>query len=103
MRPMAARGEVRVRVSFGPTSSPVLPHAVNYAIEHALLAEELRSGVWEATFQIDQDERSYGHVRQLLFMVGGWKATRVEVNGSVETRHAVVSMLHCAREWLRTN
>ena len=43
MRPMAARGEVRVVVSFGLTSSPVLSHAVSYAIEHASATEELGS------------------------------------------------------------
>lgn len=35
-------------------------------------------------------------------MVQGWKTTRVEVNGSAEQRHTVMSMLDCAREWLRT-
>jgi hypothetical protein len=99
---MAARGEVGVRVSFGPTSSPVLAHAVSYAISHAWRTEELRSGTWEATFRIGADERDYGTARQLLFMVGGWKTTRVEVNDSVEPRHTVGSMLSCAREWLRT-
>jgi hypothetical protein len=99
---MAARGEVRVKVSFGPTSSPVLSNALRHSIEHALSTEELRSGVWEATFLIDADERDYGELRQLLSMVGGWKATRVEVSGSIEARHTVISMLACAREWLRS-
>jgi len=45
MRPMAARGEVRVTVSFGPTSSPVLAHAVSYAIEHAWRTEESPLGL----------------------------------------------------------
>jgi hypothetical protein len=100
---MAARGEVRVKVSFGPTSSPVLAHAVSYAIEHAWATEELRSGVWEATFRIGDAEGDYGAARHLLCMVGGWKTTRVEVNGSVEPRRTVISMLGCARDWLRTN
>ena len=99
---MAARGEVQVKVSFGPTSSAVLGYAVSYAIEHAWLTEEPGSGVWEATFQIGAGEVNYGAARQLLFMVGGWKTTRVEVNGSVEPSHTVGSMLSCAREWLRT-
>jgi hypothetical protein len=99
---MAARGEIRVTVSFGPTSSPVLAHAVSYAIEHAERTEQLRSGVWEATFQIGSDERSYGKLRHLLYMVYGWKTTRVEVDGSPEERLAVISMLSCARDWLRT-
>ncbi len=103
MRPMAARGEVHVRVSFGPTSSPVLAHAVSYAIEHAWRTEELRSGTWEATFRIGADEGDYGTARQLLFMVGGWKTTRVEVNDSVEPRHTVGSMLSCSRGWLRSS
>lgn len=102
MRPMAARGEVRVTVSFGPTSSPVLAYAVSYAIEHAWATEELGSGVWEATFRIDANERDYGELRELLFMVAGWKTTRVELNGSPEYRQVVASMLGCAREWLRT-
>src|SRR6266568_2754842 len=70
MRPMAARGEVRVKVSFGLTSSPVLAHAVSYAIEHASVTEELRSGIWEATFAIDGDERNYGELLHLLRLAG---------------------------------
>src|SRR5713101_2895245 len=100
MRPMASRGEVMVRVSFGPTSSPLLAHAVTYSIEHAQSTERLRSGTWEATFRIEADERDYGELRHLLYMVGGWKSTRVEVDGSPEYRQVVISMLHCARQWL---
>jgi hypothetical protein len=103
MRPMAARGQVRVVVSFGLTSSPTLTHAVNYAIEHASATEELRSGIWEATFRIDADERSYGELLHLLRPVGAWKTTRVEVDASVEARRTVISMLECARGWLRTD
>jgi len=103
MRPMAARGEVRVKVSFGLTSSPVLAHAVSYAIEHASATEELRSRLWEATFRIDADERVYGELLHLLRLVGSWKTTRVEVDASVESRQTVISMLGCAREWLRTD
>ena len=99
---VAARGELRVTVAFGPTQSPSLAHAVSYAVEHATQAEELRSGVWEATFRLGSDERAYGELRQLLYMVWSWKTTRVEVDGSVESRQAVLSMLTCAREWLRT-
>ncbi len=102
MRPVAARGEVRVTVSFGPTSSPVLPHAVTYAIEHAWRTEELRSGAWEATFRIESDERDFGELRHLLCMVRGWKTTRVEVNGSSQYRQTAISMLDCAGEWLRS-
>ncbi len=102
MRPMAARGEVRVTVSFGPTSSPVLAHAVSYAIDHAWRTEQLRSGTWEATFGIGANERDYGELSELLYMVWGWKTTRVEIAGSPEERLTVISMLHCAREWLRT-
>jgi hypothetical protein len=102
MRPMTARGEVRVKVSFGPTTSPALTYAVSYAIEHASTTEELRSGAWEATFRIGAEERGYGELSHLLRLVGAWKMTRVEVEGSVEARRSVDSMLHCAREWLRT-
>src|SRR5947208_13530918 len=100
---MAARGEVRVKVSFGLTSSPVLAHAVSYAIEHASTTEELRSGLWEATFRIDDDERTYGELGHLLRLVGAWKTTRVEVDGSVEPRKTVEAMLGCASGWLRTD
>ncbi len=102
MRPMAARGEVRVVVSFGPTSSPVLAHAVSYAIEHAWATEELRSGTWEATFRIGSDERAFGELHHLLCMVAGWKTSRVEVNGSAEHPHTAMAMVGCGREWLRT-
>ena len=97
MRPMAARGEVRVTVSFGPTSSPALAHAVSYAIEHAWATEELRSGTGEASFRIGSDERAFGELHHLFCMVG-WKTTRVEVDGSAEHHHTVMSMLGCARE-----
>ena len=100
---MAARGEVRVTVSFGPTSSPVFAHAVSYAIERAWRTEELRSGAWEATFRIGSDERVFGELGHFLSMVQGWKTTRVEVDGSTEYRQTVISMLHCSREWLRSN
>jgi len=99
---MAARGEVRIKVSFGLTSSPVLTHAVSYAIEHASATEELRSGLWEATFRIGTDVRSFGELRHLLRLVGAWKTTRVEVDASVEPRRTVDSMLDCARGWLRS-
>jgi len=99
---MATRGEVRVTVSFGPTSSPALSHAASYAIEHATCTEELRSGVWEVTFVIGAEERALGELLHLLRMVGGWKTTRVEVDGAVEQRHSVLGMLGCAREWLIT-
>ena len=102
MRPMAARGEVHIKVSFGPTSSPVLAHALSYAIEHAWATEQLRSGIWEVTFRINDAEGDYGALRHLLSMVGGWKTTRVEVDASVEPRQTVISMLGCAREWLRS-
>ena len=36
-------------------------------------------------------------------MVYGWRATTMEVSGSPEHRHVVTQMLHCAREWLRSN
>ena len=101
MRPMTARGEVLVTVSFGPTSSRLLAHAVSYAIECAWRTEELYSGTWEATFRIGADERDYGALRELLFLVAGWKSTRVQVNGSPEYRQVVTSMASCAREWLR--
>ena len=99
---MTARGEVQVTVSFGPTSSPGLAHAVAYAIEHAQRTEQLRSGTWEATFRIEDDEGDFGAAHHLLRLVQGWKTTRIQVNGSVDSRHAVRSMLGCAREWLLT-
>ena len=102
MRPMAARGEVRVTVSFGPTPSPVLAHAASYAIEHAWATEQLRSGSWEANFRIGGVERAFGELHHLLYMVQGWKTTRVEVDGSVELPQTLISMLGCARVWLRT-
>lgn len=60
MRPMAARGEVRVTVSFGPTSSPALAHAVSYAIEHAWRTEELRRVPGRRPFGLDQTSGSSG-------------------------------------------
>jgi hypothetical protein len=102
MRLMAPRGEVQVTVSFGPTSSPGLAHAASYAIEHAWCTEEPRSGVWQATFLIEDDEHALAALQHLLYMVYGWRTTRIEVAGSVEQRQTVRAMLGCAREWLIT-
>jgi hypothetical protein len=101
MRAVGARGEVGVGVSFGPTSSPLLAHAVSLALEHADTIEQLRSGTWEATFRLEAAERAYGSLRELLRLVQGWKSTRVAVDGWPEARQVVLSMLWCSREWLR--
>ena len=97
---MAARGGIHIKVSFGPTPSPVLPHALSYAKAHALPVRDLGSGTFEATFELDRDERSYSELEHLLLMVHGWKTTRVEVGGSISRPIAVLFMLSCARGWL---
>jgi hypothetical protein len=101
MRAVTARGVIEVKVSFGPTSSPLLSRAVAYAIEHARTTEQLRSGICEATFTLGGDERDYAELRELLSLVHGWKSTRVEVDGSPEPRQVMRSMLSCARDCLR--
>ena len=98
--PMAPRGEVHIKVSFGPTPSPLLAHAVSFAREHASGTEDLGSGTFEASFTIGLDEHALGELHHLLCMVGSWKTTRVEVSGSLEHPRRVLFMLSCARRWL---
>jgi hypothetical protein len=87
-------------ISFGPAATPTLSRAVSLARAHA---EEVREegGTWHATFHLGPDQAPYGWALQLLYMVGGWRSTTVQVGGSPESRGTVQAMLSCAREWLR--
>lgn len=98
---MAPRGEVLLQVRFGPSKSPLASQAASYAKEHAEETTELTPGVWRASFRLSSDERTYGEASQLLAMVGGWRSTAVEVDGSPEPVWVAQQMLWCAREWLR--
>ncbi len=98
---MTARGEVVLQITFGPSKSPVASQAGAYAAEHAEEATELAPGTWRASFRLGSVERIYGQASQLLSMVGGWRSTTVEVDGSPEPAWVAQQMLWCAREWLR--
>lgn len=98
---MAPRGEVVLQVTFGPSKSPLASSAVSYAKEHAEETAEVSPGVWRAGFRLSFKERAYGETSQLLGMVGGWRSTAVEIDGSPEPTWVVQQMLWCAREWLR--
>jgi hypothetical protein len=98
---MAHRGEVLLRVTFGPSKSPLFSRAAAYAREHAEEAAQLTPGVWRASFRLSFSERPYGDASQLLSMVSGWRSTTVAVDGSPEPAWVVEQMLWCSREWLR--
>jgi hypothetical protein len=98
-----ARGEVVLGVSFGPAATPVLERAVALAGEHAEDLERVGGKTWRATFRLGSGEGTYGRALQLVHMVYGWRATTMEVSGSPEHRAVIAQMLHCAREWLRSN
>ncbi len=99
--PVALRGEVVLKVTFGPSRSPLMCRAISYATEHAQEMTELEPGVWRASFRLGAEERPYGEAAQFVAMVGRWHGTVLEVDGSPELRSATQYMLVCAREWLR--
>jgi hypothetical protein len=98
---MAPRGQIELVVSFGPTSSPLFRRAAAYAARHASTWAELSPGTWRASFVLGQDPEPYGRAWRLLRLVGAWRATEVEVEGSPEPLAPVEAMVSCARAWLR--
>jgi hypothetical protein len=100
---MPARGEVLLEITFGPSTSLVLPRAVSYAREHTKQVTEDQPGIWRARFALATDEKTYAHALQLLCMVHGWRATIVQVDGSPEPRQIARQMAECARRWLGTD
>lgn len=73
-------------VTFGPTSSPARATAVAWAKTYANEVTELEGGVVRAIFVLGTDQRSFGAAEQLLFMVGGWKTTTIEVDHRLASR-----------------
>ena len=98
---MVARGEVVLNLTFGPSRSPYASRALSYAREHADETTEVERGVWRVSFRLGVEESRYGEAIQLLYMVGTWKTTVVEIDGSPEDRRIAQWMAHCAREWVR--
>lgn len=98
---MASRGPVELILTFGPTSSPLLRRAVSYAGRHASSCAEVVPGTWRAGFSLGLDPEPYGRAWRLINLVGPWRATEVEVEGSPEPITPVLAMASCAREWLR--
>ena len=101
MGAMAPRGALELTVTFGPTPSVLAGRAAAYAARHATTCAEIAPGVWRASFALGQDPEPYGRAWRLISLVGGWRATEVEVEGSPEPLTPVVAMTQCAREWLR--
>ncbi len=93
--------EVELTVTFGPSSSLLLPRAVAYASEHAQTSAEVAPGTWRAAFTLGDDPDPYGRAFRLLQLVGDWKATEVQVGGSPEALAPALAMASCARGWLR--
>lgn len=98
---MAPRGRLELVIGFGPTSSPLYSRAQSYAARHASTSAEVAPGVWRAAFSLDTAPEPYGRAWRLLGLVGAWRGTEVEVEGSPEPVAPVVAMCSCAREWLR--
>jgi hypothetical protein len=92
---------VELVVSFGPTSSLLAPRAVAYARAHATTFARVAPRTWRAGFSLGTDPGPYGRCWRLLCLVGGWRGTEVEVQGSPEPLAPVLAMAACAREWLR--
>lgn len=90
-----------IKVTFGPTPTPALSRAVSFATAHADELCNPEPKVYEATFRL-QNQQSYGAALQLLFMVGSWKTTLVEIDDGIEPARIARAMLACARDWLRT-
>ena len=89
-----------IKVTFGPSAGGVR-YALSYAKAHASFLEEVSPGRFEARIELT-DEISYGRAEELLGMVGGWKKTLVEIDESPERAQVALSMLSCARRWLRS-
>src|SRR6266481_3265860 len=85
---MAHRGEITLRITFGPAATPVLLRAVAYASEHADDLSQEGPSTWRAIFRLGTDPERYGRAMDLVGMVSGWRAPLVS------------SMLWCAGEWL---
>src|SRR5438477_2547443 len=101
IRAMAHPVSVEVTVTFGPTSSILLPRAVGYARAHATAWAEIAPGTWRASFALGNDPDPYARVNRLLHVVGSWKATEVQVAGSPEPLVPVLPLTECATAWLR--
>jgi len=98
---MQTASESHLTVTFGPTSSILLPRAVAYAARYSSTFAEITPGVWRASFCLGLDPVPYARAHRLIGLVGTWKATEVEVSGSPEPLIPVLSMTECARGWLR--
>lgn len=92
---------VEISVTFGPTSSILLPRAISYATQHAGTCAEVSPGTWRASFSLGADPEPYARAHRLIQLVGTWKATEVQVSGSAEGLIHIQSMTECARGWLR--
>ena len=98
---MVQSTETVLTVTFGPAAAPIFSRALAYAEEHADDLAEVAPGTFRATFILRREEARFGRALVLLGMVGGWRATTVEVAGSPELPLTAQDMAHCAREWLR--
>jgi hypothetical protein len=98
---MTARSPIELTVTFGPSSSLLYPRAVASATQYAATAAEIAPGTWRASFSLGADPDPYARAHRLLQLVGSWKATEVQVAGSLESLLPALSMTECARGWLR--
>ncbi len=100
-QPVAPRGQLELVITFGPTPSPLFGRARSYAARHATTSAEVGPGMWRAGFSLGTDPDPYGRAWRLLQVVGSWRGTEVEVDGSPEPVSSVAAMAFCARGWLR--
>ncbi len=89
-----------MKITFGPSSGGVR-YALSYAKAHAKDLAEVSPSRFEVVIVLE-DEVSYGRALELLAMVGSWRRTLIEVDGSPESAHNTTAMLSCARRWLRS-
>lgn len=97
---MSSPTSVTLVVTFGPTRSAQLPHALRLAHRFAD-GLELIDGRHVATFELDTDPAIYAGAAQLLRMVGAWRSTVAEIDTEPERISVVEAMTWCAHRYLR--
>src|SRR5437870_10040157 len=65
--------EAQVTVTFGPTSSILLPRAVAYAARYSSDCAEISPGVWRASFSLGSDPEPSARAHRLIQIVGTWR------------------------------
>lgn len=98
---MAARGQVRLEVTFGPSRSQRFASALERAVRAGVDLTEVEPGRFRAVFSLEHDPASFASAWALVSQVGSMGACEVDVDEAPESARDVVDMTDCARRWLR--